>query len=589
MTRGEKIAWIWVWSAMTLVIIGSSFAVWRYGGRALPYLDALACNHGLGISACRRAAAAEQVPPVLRAAALRQLVVADGYEPETTVERLSLLIRLGVANAEDWNNRGNAHYALKKYDRAADDYRTAGLMNGAVGTYWSNLGDAQVEAGRHGEAIYNYTTAMRKGENNAEVRGNRGWARYQLGNLAGALADYDKAILQQPEHIDNLNERGLIHHALGDYRTALADFDRSLKITPDSAAILANRSSSHARLGQWDDALADLDRALSLDPKYVPTRLDKAWLFIDRGQPENALSVLAAVTDFPGFKLQLFEARAQAHAYLNEWQAVVSNADEAEALGSRAAWLYQIRADAKYGLGDPEGAVADATLALAIQPAHTKALVSRAFALLRTDRPETAHADIDALVRTASDRAHALGVRSYFNLAWGRLAAALSDARESASLAPDSIDSALALGRMLAEAGDGAAALAQCNNALKLRETARTWRCRALAYLIQGQPGPALLDIKRSLALDKTSSSAQLVLGRIELARGDARSAIEVFNEIIRVDVYDDADVFMFRGDAALALGNFGQARLDYLEAKNRDLGQYGSALAVRLTTLPAQ
>lgn len=432
MTRGEKIAWIWVWSAMALVVIGSSFAVWRYGGLVFPYLDAFACNSGTGadrISACRRAAA-EQAPPALRAAALRQLVVVDGDKPEITVERLSLLIQLGVSNAEDWNNRGNAHYALRQYDKAADDYRTAGLMNAAVGTYWSNLGDAQLEAGRYGEAIYNYTTAMRKGANDAELRGNRGWARYQLGNYAGALADYDKAILQQPEHIDNLNERGLVHHALGDYRMALADFDRSLKIKSDSAVILTNRSSSHARLGQWDKALADVDRAISLDPKYIQARVEKAWLFIDRGQPENALSELATFTAPTGLDLRLFEARAQAHAYLNDWQAVIGNADQAEALGSQAAWLFQIRADAKYELGDPEGAVADATLALAIQPAHTKALVTRAFALLRTDRPETAHADIDILIRTASDRAHALEVRSYFNLVWGRLDAALSDARE---------------------------------------------------------------------------------------------------------------------------------------------------------------
>lgn len=590
MTRGEKIAWIWVWTAMTLVVIGSSFAVWRYGSLVFPYLDAFACNStGAGsVAACQRAAA-EQAPLAIRAAALRQLVIVDGGKPEITVERLSLLIRLGVANAEDWNDRGNAHYALRKFDKAADDFRTAGLLNNAVGTYWSNLADAQLEAGRYGDAIYNYTTAMRKGENNAEVRGKRGWARFQLGNYAGALADYDRAVLQQPEHIDNLNERGLVHHARGDYRAALADFDRSLKLTPESVIILANRSSSHARLGQWDEALADIDRAISLDPKYFPARLDKAWLLIDRRQPEKALSELATLTAPTGFELRLFEARAQAHSHLNQWDSVITNADQAVALGSRASWLYQIRADARYELGDPEGAIADATLALAGEPANSKALVTRAFALLLSDRPETAIADMELFVRTSPDRPYALEVRSYFHLAWGRLDAALSDAKLSAALAPTSPASAVALGRMLAETGDGAAALAQCNRALDLAETALAWRCRALAYHLLGQHDLATADIKRALALNNASANSQIMMGRIELAQGNLREAVERFNEALLMEPYVGPDVFMFRGDAVRALGNLGQARLDYREAKKRDLGRYGSQLAERLTSLPAQ
>jgi len=594
MTRGEKIAWIWVWSAMAVVALGLATAAWRYAGLPKAYVDSLICTDGKENDAgraCRRVLASTMSTLDMRTGAYLRLatLAKEAGRYDEVLGHLDALIATGQATALDWNERGVARYTLGRFKDAADDFRAAIGMDDKIGIFWANLADARLEMKDYAEAERNYGAALALGADTAEILGNRGWARYQLGSFEEALKDFDAALAKDPKHFDNLNERGLVHHALGDYPAALADFDQSIELSSKNAVILTNRSASLSRLGQWEKAQADLDLAISLDPKYVPARLEKAWFFIDQRQPANALSELGAFVAPTNFDIQIFEARAQAHANLNEWQSVIANADQAVAAGSRAPWLYQIRADARYELGDQQGAIADATLALAGQPTNSNALVTRAFALLVSDRPETAIADIELLVQTASDRAYALEVRSYFHLTWGRLEAALADARQSAALAPTSPDSAVALGRMLAERGDGAAALAQCNRALGLAETALTWRCRALAYLILGQHGPAAADIKRSLALNNASSNSQIAMGRIELAQGNARGAIERFNEALSLETYDSSGVFMFRGDAARALGNLDQARLDYLEAKKRDLGRYRSELAERLTALPAQ
>lgn len=590
MTRGEKIAWIWVWSAMALVVVGSSLGIWRYGGLASLYLDSFACEGSTGsdrASACRRIAAAEHAPLNLRVAALRKLVIVDTDSLATTVERLSLLIRLGVADAEDWNNRGNAYYALKEFDKAADDFRTASLMNGMVATYWSNLADAQLEGGRYGEAIYNYTTAMRKGRNDAEVRGNRAWARYQLGNYAGALADYDEAIRQHPEHIDNLNERGLVHLALRDYQPALADLDKAVQLNKNNHIFLTNRGLVHSALGDYDKAGQDFDRALELDASYLLARLEKAWLLIYTDRPADALSELTIVEKLGPLSISALEARSRARQSLGLLEDAIADAEKVMAMNNDYTWPYQLRSEARQYLDDYEGSIADSNVVLKRFPGNMDALVTRSATHQLAGRFETALADINHAITTNADQAYAYESRSYFYMYAGRLAEAVADARQSVALAPQSVHTLNALGWAYIESGAPAAGLQECDRSLAIRETERAQRCRAIAYLDLNQPDKALAAANRATALNGISPNNRIVLGRIDLARGKAESALAHFDAALKLHAFDRAAIRMYRGDAERALGNHAQARADYLDAKRLDLGLYASALAGRLAVLP--
>lgn len=267
MTRDEKIAWIWVWSAIPLVAVALIVALSLYRNVPVAYFNAYLCNRNNvpdADAACDRLIADEGAPAQLRSLALRRLVLVRTGETET-IDLLTQLIELGTADAEDWNLRGLSFYWRRDYEKAAYDFEQAAALNGAVGMYWANLADAQTETRNFAAAVRNYSKAIARDYDSGEIRGKRGWALHRLGNEADALADYDLAIERNSESADNFNERALVYHAIGDYYRALADFDRSHGLAPDNQVILVNRAVTYARLGKWESAKQDLDRAAAFD------------------------------------------------------------------------------------------------------------------------------------------------------------------------------------------------------------------------------------------------------------------------------------------------------------------------------------
>lgn len=249
MTRGEKIAWIWVWSAMALVIVGLAVTAWRYWGFPKAYLDAILCtgsDTAIAAPACGRVLAYDGATTDMRVGAYLHLanMAKLAGKHEDAITHLSALIALGQASANDWNERGIAHYTLGRFNEAADDFETAIRMDDTVGIYSANLADALMEMKQFDTAVQHYTVAVEKNADTAEILGNRGLARYQLSLFNDALEDYNKAIVKDSKHADNLNERGLVRHALQDYRAALADFDEALKFNPDNAVILTTGPSA---------------------------------------------------------------------------------------------------------------------------------------------------------------------------------------------------------------------------------------------------------------------------------------------------------------------------------------------------------
>lgn len=127
MTRGERIAWIWVWSVIVVISATIAFAARRYW--ALPYLhlEAHICEMSMGaaaVRACDRVIANEQTPDRLRRTALRSIANARS-DWKTVTERLTQLMEMGEVTAEDWNVRGLAYYSLREYEKAAEDFAQA--------------------------------------------------------------------------------------------------------------------------------------------------------------------------------------------------------------------------------------------------------------------------------------------------------------------------------------------------------------------------------------------------------------------------------------------------------------------------------
>lgn len=593
MTRGEKVAWIWVWSAMTFVVLGLPFAIWHFWQPSATYLEARFCaksNDAAAIKACEHVLSNAHSTIESRSLALRKLAdhAAHGEQRLVVIERLTALIQLGTATPEDWNLRGLNYYWQRDYDNAAADFRQAARMNEAVGLYWANLGDALSEAGKHEEAIDVYTTALAKGADAADVFGSRGWARYNLGALNEALADLDQALAKNADHTNNRNDRGLVHYSLRDYPAALADFDAALKINKDNVAFLTNRAMAHAASGNEVKAAEDVDRALALDGDFRPARLEKSWQLLAAGCPVEAFAEIEKADRLGPPDLSSLEVRASALFAQGLLADAVADAERAMAMNPQSDWPYLLRAQARRNAEQYEQAIADTNFVLKRRPTDIDARIERAMAELSRGRTNEALAEMDQIIAANPGLAHVYEMRSYMNMLIGRLETAEADAQRSLELAPQLTNSLAAMGWARLERSAAGDALRYCDQAVRIKEVDFALRCRALARMELKDLDAASADAERALALDRFSANNHYVAGRIELARGSPAAAKARFEKALTLLVHDRPVIYMYRGDAERMLGNLAQARLDYLEAQNRDLGRYASDLADRLSAVPA-
>jgi tetratricopeptide (TPR) repeat protein len=594
MTRGERIAWIWVWSTVSCLSLAAAFLVWRSWALPFLYFETHMCESSAtpaSAQACEGVFTNEEAPENLRLRTLRRAVVIadDRRDYWTVIKRVTTLIELNGATAEDLNLRGIAYYTLRDFESAAKDFAGAIHLNRTMGTYWSNLADAQIETKKYKEAFDNYTTAMTNGNATAELLGNRGWASYQLGDYDKALADYDAAIAKDGRHADNLNERGLVHHALGEYESALADYTRSLELKPDEPVILTNRGITYARIGNPESARRDFDKAIAGNGNYELARVEKSWLLINGAQPESALGELQALEKKGPLSVAALEARSRAHLDLGDWQDTIGDADRALALGEISVWPYNYRSKAKRGLGDYEGSIADLSVMIMRDPKNIDLLATRAIMLQLAGRTQAALDEMSRAIADNNDPAYAYEIRSDIHLNSGHIAEAMADVRQAVTLAPNSAFSAAALGWVLLEDQKPADAIRECSRSLTIRETASAYTCRATAELALQKTEAAREDVRLAMDLQKRLGLVYLALGRIELTQGRPARAVERFSEALKFDMYKRAELLMYRGDAEAALGHIDSARADYEMARKFYTGLRAPALTERLAKLASQ
>lgn len=468
---------------------------------------------------------------------------------------------------------------ILSYEQSTTDARTIALRklaNFAIGLNQDDL------------AIQRLTSLIELGTATSEDWKARGRTYFMQGDLAKALADFDQAVAMDPGNISTLNDRGGVRYQSGDFQGALSDYNAALKIDKDHVASLTNRARAQSTLGKKDEAGKDIDRALALDGDFLPARIEKSWQLLKSGHPDQVLAeIKRAGHQGPPDPLTL-QLRAYAYFKQGLFNEAVADAEQAMAQDETLEWPYMLRAQARRNAGDFEKALADANRILKRRPTDVDALTERACSLLLSRQVEAALSDIDQIMKLHPDPAYGYQLRAGLNFAIGRLEAAEADARQSLALAPRSPDALVAFAWMRLHRQAPQEAMQYCNEALLITESDLELRCRAIASLTLNELAAASADSDRALALDQFGSANHYVAGRVALARGNPLAAKARFDTALKLYVSDSVAAYMYRGDAWRALGNLDQARLDYQEAKKRDLGFYASALADRLSAVPA-
>ncbi|WP_084964741.1 tetratricopeptide repeat protein [Thermoactinospora rubra] len=221
---------------------------------------------------------------------------------------------------------------------------------------------------------------------------NRAQLLAALGHAKEALEDYGAAVALDPGFPDTYLDRGNLCYRLGRYEEALADYETAIRLSPPLPEAYYNRAQARLALGETAAALADLGRVIELDPEYVDAYVNRAGLLAGLERDEEARRDVEAGLALAPANPHLLAVLGQLETAAGRFAAAREAFDRAIAAAPELAAAWANRGILRYEAGDPEGAVADLSRAIELEP-QPDLHANRAVALRALGREAEAEAD----------------------------------------------------------------------------------------------------------------------------------------------------------------------------------------------------
>jgi tetratricopeptide (TPR) repeat protein len=186
---------------------------------------------------------------------------------DAAIEAFSRAIALDPRNRYAYNNRGISRRNKGEFDAAIEDFSHAITLNPKDAHAYNNRGNAHRNKGELDAAIQDFSRAIALDAKSAAPYSNRGSARRSKGDLDAAIQDFSRAIALEPNDASAHNNRGNAHRIKGDLDAAIRDFSRSIALDSRSALTYNNRANAHRDRGDLDAAIEDWEQFLRLAPK----------------------------------------------------------------------------------------------------------------------------------------------------------------------------------------------------------------------------------------------------------------------------------------------------------------------------------
>lgn len=226
------------------------------------------------------------------------------------------LIKENPTEGRLYTLRASAWWALKKNQKALDDFDKAIELGYDAPHAFSSRGMFYASMGKFNEAIKDYTTALAKDKEKEDFSPylNRAAVFMSLRQFKDAIADYDSVIKAKPElasayqqravahklngsldkaikdfnkaielndkNVSAIMGRGFVHFQRANHAEAVADFGRVIELEPRAAAAYNNRGFNLQKLGKDKEAFSDFNKAIELAPDYALAYQNKAWLLV---------------------------------------------------------------------------------------------------------------------------------------------------------------------------------------------------------------------------------------------------------------------------------------------------------------------
>jgi tetratricopeptide (TPR) repeat protein len=140
-----------------------------------------------------------------------------------------------------------------------------------LATLYRSRGIAHFDLKLYDNAIEDFGHAIRLKPDDAQAYYLRAATYHRQGRHNLAILDLDQAIRLKPDTDHYYLNRGAAYVAIGQYDRAIQDYDQAIRLYPNGYRPYLFRCIAFAKNGQYDRAIEDCEQALRLNPDDAET------------------------------------------------------------------------------------------------------------------------------------------------------------------------------------------------------------------------------------------------------------------------------------------------------------------------------
>lgn len=477
--------------------------------------------------------------------------------------------------------RGNAHLALKEYDRAIEFYTRAAegysyqraLSLQMRADAFEVKGDtvaAKADRARvheinpqlpvalnhlkkaaYDDTVALFSDAIRLRPNDMEMRFARGLAnRYMAadgfyGRLYrnAAIADFSQVIRLNSKSAEAFGQRGSAYLAQGNYEDAASDLTTALRLDPDLRAALRARGQLYSDKRDFERAVADYSRLIALDAKDTDALMRRAVAYAGKKELDNTIADITKIIKLDPKNSNAFYQRAEAYLVKKDYRSAIADYSTAIALnpmltgatfaslkkeqvsfGRGFSMMFYQRGSAYLETGDYHRAIVDFTDAIEVERDPLAIFFEgRAAAQQKLGMTEKAIVDYQSAASIFENAGNVRDAFRIFNLIL-----------EIKPDLPEGLNGRCWIRGLANE--QLKEALEDCNASLAASRNAFTLDSRALVYYRLGDFKAALADYDEAIKLNAKTAAFWYGRSAVRAKLGDARGAREDIETATKLD-----------------------------------------------------
>lgn len=449
---------------------------------------------------------------------------ATGGDIEGAFADLKEAISLSPARATAFYNRGFLHNTLGNFEPAIEDFNRALDLLPDYDEACYQRGNSRLQLKDLTTAIQDFSRAIQLNPYSIKSYYKRAEAFAETGDIASALADYAQAVTRVPKDANAYYQRGRFLSKMGEMQSAIADFSTALTYNPRHADAYCSRGCCYAELGDMKLASEDFNQALLHNPSHQAAYYQRVYslgiLKDTATNLQNLNQVLPPSDTVPTTLTPVVISAEQLDPSLPSADLHPPTVKlEPESLRG-----FFERANKRAINGDAEGAIADYTRIIELDPRNTQAYYQRGQNYSALGQNDEALQDLNQAIHWT--RVHSLGQLRDFSGALSETIQTLkTELKKPKPSQTDIPTTSLSIEEAIAE---------QTQIILKNPTDAEAHFKRAQSRALMGDLQGAIEDYSETIRLDPEHSEAYYRRALHRSALGDTTGSTHDFNQAIR-------------------------------------------------------